>query len=506
VDEGASLSISNSSVSLAASSEKGAIEGGLAPVSMSNVSVVQAGKGTNAHAIELFLASPGSLSGVKATMTNAANTAGAIAQALGTVDYEQVEVGGSWIGPAFQSEGGNATFDDSRLIAGPADTSPAVAYDGFAETPGLLLQRSVVQAPATAGPGALEVLDGDATLDSSEVLGGASGVAFEQLAGKERRLTIAASTIDAGKLGVADGAGVFGVAVGAGGTASHANVLIESSILLEGQFAEVGAGDKAEVSCAYSDAPSQTQAEAGAAGKISCATGSEGESSSTPESLFAAPITSYLLNPSSSAVDSVPSGAIKLPFGLTRSTTDLAGNQRSFLNSSCAAVQDKGALELPEHSASCPIVTPPVIAIVTPKPVAGVITGLTISPSAFFAAPSGATVSAAMASKKKKYGAKVSYHDSQVATTAFTVLRETSGRRQGKSCKKPSKSNKHGKRCTILTAVGSFSHVDSVGADSLHFSGRLKGKKLAAGSYRLQAVARDAAGNGAAVDKSFKIE
>src|SRR5208282_2483782 len=121
----------------------------------------------------------------------------------------------------------------------------------------------------------------------------------------------------AGKPGVADGAGVYGVAVGAGGTASRADVLIEGSILLEGQFAEVAAGDKAEVSCVHSDAPSQTQAEAGAAGKISCAGGSEGESSSTPESLFASPITSYLLNPSSSAIDSVPTSAISLPFGLT---------------------------------------------------------------------------------------------------------------------------------------------------------------------------------------------
>lgn len=119
------------------------------------------------------------------------------------------------------------------------------------------------------------------------------------------------------------------------------------------------------------------------------------------------------------------------------------------------------------------------------------------------AAPSGATISKA---GKKKHGAKITYRDSQAATTTFTVLRESAGRRQGKSCKKPSKHNTHGKRCTPLAAAGSFTHADAAGAaNSLHFSGRLKGKRLSAGHYRLQAVARDAAGNGAAVFAPFTI-
>jgi hypothetical protein len=100
----------------------------------------------------------------------------------------------------------------------------------------------------------------------------------------------------------------------------------------------------------------------------------------------------------------------------------------------------------------------------------------------------------------------ISYRDSQIATTTFTVLREEAGRKQGKSCKKPSKSNKHGKRCTLYKAVGTFSHADLAGANSLHFSGRLNGRKLAKGTYRLQAVASDAAGNGPPASTSFKIK
>jgi hypothetical protein len=118
----------------------------------------------------------------------------------------------------------------------------------------------------------------------------------------------------------------------------------------------------------------------------------------------------------------------------------------------------------------------------------------------FSAAPSGATIAA------RKYGATVSYRDSQTATTTFTILRESTGRRQGKSCKKPSRSNRHGKRCTLLTPVGSFTHSDLAGANGFHFSGRVHGHALAPGSYRLQAIPRNAAGNGAAVQKGFRVK
>ena len=76
---------------------------------------------------------------------------------------------------------------------------------------------------------------------------------------------------------------------------------------------------------------------------------------------------------------------------------------------------------------------------------------------------------------------------------------------QGRSCKKSSKKNRHGRRCTYYVPLGSFTHADKAGTNSLHFSGRLHGRKLAKGSYRLQAIAHDAAGNGPASLKGFKI-
>jgi hypothetical protein len=499
-------SISNTAVSLGNTAERAAILTGLGAASLTNVEVIQGSSKSNGAGIVFELPTPLSLNGVNVTMTNAASKAAAVLQLLGTGTYEHLDVGGAWIGPAFETEGGNITLKDGRLIESSASVSPAFLYAGAGEGPGLFIQRSVIQASAAAVPGALTALNANVTVDSSELLGGHNGVWFEHDAGKIRTLTIAGSTIDAGNLGEADGAGVSGVRVTAANTNSIANANVEGSILLEPQTASVGAGGQsATITCTNSDAPNQNQIAKGTEGTIACASGTSGDASSTPASLFTTPITSYQLNLTSSAIDSVPAGAILLPFGLSPSATDLAGNPRVVdANGDCVAVQDKGALELQGHSVSCPTVAPSTSQ--SPKPVAGVITALTITPNAFFAAPSGATISKTKGKTKKKYGATISYRDSQAATTTFTVLREVSGRKQGRSCKKPGKSNRHGKRCTILTVIGSFTHADKAGANSLHFSGRLKGRKLVKGAYKLRAVPHNAAGNGTTVSRSFTIK
>ena len=230
-------------------------------------------------------------------------------------------------------------------------------------------------------------------------------------------------------------------------------------------------------------------------GAISCAGGAAGNTEAGAlTSLFSEPL-SYQLSPASSAVDTVPASALSLPGGVAPSATDAAGNQRVVDgNGDCVAVQDKGALELQGHAAACPKAAV--------LPAAGIISALTISPSPFSAAPSGATISR---KAKKKYGATISWRDSQAATTTFTVLRGLTGRTRGHSCTKPSKKNKHGKRCTYYSSVGTFTHADIAGANHVHFSGRIKGRRLAAGSYRLKALAHNAAGNGPAALKTFKI-
>jgi hypothetical protein len=72
-------------------------------------------------------------------------------------------------------------------------------------------------------------------------------------------------------------------------------------------------------------------------------------------------------------------------------------------------------------------------------------------------------------------GTQVRYKLSEAATAHFRVQRPKSGR--------------------YVTLRGGFTHAGSVGANSFKFTGRLGGRKLKPGRYRLVQVAVDAAGN-----------
>ena len=356
-DDAVPLSLNGVGLTVANGAKGTALEAGLAPVSLSNVTIDLGNTATNA-AIETEFPSPLSVNGLTISMANPSDSDPAVEQELGSGTYDHLQVGGAWTGPALESEGSTTTvIRDSRLTTTGAE--PAVAAVESGEASGLLFQRSIASVPPTA-PYAVFVVNGNATLDSSEVLGGQDALALEQSASKQRTLTIAGSTIDAGVLGERDASGVHGVAVESAGTASVADVNIEGSIVLEPQMANAGPGDTANISCTYSDVPNQTQAAAGIEGAINCANGTSGDATTEPlTSLFSVPVTNYTLLPGSSAIDSVPASAISLPFGITPSTTDLAGNPRVVDgNGDCAAVQDKGAFELQGHSAPCPAPAP----------------------------------------------------------------------------------------------------------------------------------------------------
>jgi hypothetical protein len=136
---------------------------------------------------------------------------------------------------------------------------------------------------------------------------------------------------------------------------------------------------------------------------------------------------------------------------------------------------------------------------VTVDPLPAAVTGLAVRPKSFAAAATGASTARA------KVGATISYTDSQPAKTTFTVQRPARGVRKGSRCVKPGK-RKGGKRCTRYTSVGSFTHADASGKNSFGFTGRVKGRKLRPGSYRLSSVARGPNGKtGKSAAASFKI-
>jgi hypothetical protein len=108
---------------------------------------------------------------------------------------------------------------------------------------------------------------------------------------------------------------------------------------------------------------------------------------------------------------------------------------------------------------------------------------------------------------RKSTGTTVSYRDSEQARTTFTVLRRARGFRVGKRCvaKHPHKGVPV-RRCTRYVRVGSFSHGDSAGANSFRFTGRVKGRPLRPGSYRLKGVAKNSFGaTSRAATTAFRI-
>jgi hypothetical protein len=127
-----------------------------------------------------------------------------------------------------------------------------------------------------------------------------------------------------------------------------------------------------------------------------------------------------------------------------------------------------------------------------------------VTPFAFVAAPSGPSALAPTAHG----GATVHFGAVEVASVAFTVQRPLPGRVRGKRCVKPTAGSAKAKRCKRYKSVGRFRYVHSVplGILSFRFTGRVAGRKLKPGPYRLLAVPRSISRtNGAPAFGAFRI-
>jgi hypothetical protein len=88
-------------------------------------------------------------------------------------------------------------------------------------------------------------------------------------------------------------------------------------------------------------------------------------------------------------------------------------------------------------------------------------------------------------------GATISYSDTQAATTTLTVRRCARLASRG--------------RCSRYVAVGRLIHRDVAGRNSFHFNGRVSGRKLQRGLYKLDAVPSAKGRSGSAVSAAFRI-
>lgn len=92
------------------------------------------------------------------------------------------------------------------------------------------------------------------------------------------------------------------------------------------------------------------------------------------------------------------------------------------------------------------------------------------------------------------------------ARVTFTLSRRASGRKVRGRCVALTRRNRRASRCTRLTTIGSFTAALTAGKRKATFSGRLKGRALTRGSYRITAVPRGADGRpGAPAARSFAV-
>jgi hypothetical protein len=128
------------------------------------------------------------------------------------------------------------------------------------------------------------------------------------------------------------------------------------------------------------------------------------------------------------------------------------------------------------------------------------LSGLTLAPAAFRARSSGPSVAAV------RKGTRVSYSLNVAATVRFTVRRSAAGRRVGGRCVKSTPKNRGRKACRRFVAVkGAFSRRRAAGPDRFGFAGRVNGRALRRGRYRLIATPTAGGQVGKAVRAGFRI-
>jgi hypothetical protein len=117
------------------------------------------------------------------------------------------------------------------------------------------------------------------------------------------------------------------------------------------------------------------------------------------------------------------------------------------------------------------------------------VSALSLRPSRFRAAKSGASVGTAVKSllqRRAPIGTTVRDALDGAARVTFTVTKKVAGRRKGRRCVAPARARRGAKACLRTQRLkGSFAHQGTAGQNALRFTGRLRRKALAPGPYTL---------------------
>jgi hypothetical protein len=92
-------------------------------------------------------------------------------------------------------------------------------------------------------------------------------------------------------------------------------------------------------------------------------------------------------------------------------------------------------------------------------------------------------------------GSQLSYVVNEQARATFSIQSPRAGRLVAGHCQRPSHANRAQPRCRRWATLGRLTNAGHAGLNKKHFAGRLRGRALRPGRYRITLVAKDAAGN-----------
>jgi putative cell wall-binding protein len=157
---------------------------------------------------------------------------------------------------------------------------------------------------------------------------------------------------------------------------------------------------------------------------------------------------------------------------------------------------------LPAAQAPAALATTPAALPAAVTAARAAVSSLRLSPSAFGAARSGASVRTAAGTT----GTRVTYRLNVAARVRFAVERRSSGRRVGGRCVETTSSNRGRAACVrYLRVSGSFTRTRPAGSDRFTFTGRIAGRSLRAARYRLLVTPTAGGRTGATKRASFRI-
>jgi hypothetical protein len=182
--------------------------------------------------------------------------------------------------------------------------------------------------------------------------------------------------------------------------------------------------------------------------------------------------------------------------------TDIAGADSSSLTASspgeyrCRVTASNTAGDASQASAPHTLVPSP--------PLTADITDYTISPSSFLAATRGPTV---LPAQRRRRGATVSFRLNVAASVAFRVRQRRAGRRDSRGrCVKRTRKNRSRRRCArFVTLRGGFTRAGTAGDNGFRFMGRVRGRTLRPGRYRLAATPVAGGSSGPVRNVGFRI-